>query len=166
VCAEFGVPYWVGESDVEAAEGDPEAVSRHQRAVVINRFQKRFWTGGGHRVGRALKEGDTVGDFTVLEVPGHSAGHVAYWRDRDRVLILGEVVQHHEIADDEQGPSGAAGPVHSRPVPQSRLDPTPRRASASPGVRRSRAAPSRPGGFHGFRRIIADVLMPERICGC
>ena len=31
VCAELGVPFWVGEGDVEAAEGGPEAVSARQR---------------------------------------------------------------------------------------------------------------------------------------
>jgi glyoxylase-like metal-dependent hydrolase (beta-lactamase superfamily II) len=27
----------------------------------------------------------------VLEVPGHSAGHVAFWRESDRVLVAGDV---------------------------------------------------------------------------
>ena len=103
VCVAFGVPYWVGERDVDAAEGGPEAVSRHQRPGPINRFQKRFWTGAGHPVGRALKEGDTVGDFTVLEVPGHSAGHVAYWRERDGVLILGDVVNTMNLLTTREG---------------------------------------------------------------
>jgi glyoxylase-like metal-dependent hydrolase (beta-lactamase superfamily II) len=39
-----------------------------------------------------LNEGDTVGGFTVLDVPGHSAGHVAYWRESDRALVLGDVL--------------------------------------------------------------------------
>lgn len=103
VCTQLGVPYWVGEADVEAAEGGPEAVARIQRPGLLNRFQKRFWTGPGHPVDRALKEGDTVGEFTVLEVPGHSAGHVAYWRDRDRVLILGDVVNTMNLLTTKRG---------------------------------------------------------------
>jgi glyoxylase-like metal-dependent hydrolase (beta-lactamase superfamily II) len=43
-------------------------------------------------VARALREGDEVAGFTVLDVPGHSAGHVAYWRESDRVLIAGDVI--------------------------------------------------------------------------
>jgi glyoxylase-like metal-dependent hydrolase (beta-lactamase superfamily II) len=27
----------------------------------------------------------------VLDAPGHSDGHVAFWRERDRVLIAGDV---------------------------------------------------------------------------
>src|SRR4051812_45447613 len=60
VCTTFGVPYGVGEGDAEAAEGGPEAVSRRQEPGPINRLQKRLWTGPGHPVDRALKEGDTV----------------------------------------------------------------------------------------------------------
>jgi glyoxylase-like metal-dependent hydrolase (beta-lactamase superfamily II) len=43
-------------------------------------------------VARRLVEGDEVGGFRVLEVPGHSPGHLAYWRESDRVLILGDVL--------------------------------------------------------------------------
>ncbi|HEV2754728.1 MAG TPA: MBL fold metallo-hydrolase [Actinomycetota bacterium] len=103
VCTQLRIPYWVGEADVEAAEGGPEAVSRRQRPGFVNRFQKRFWTGPGHPVDRALKEGDTVAGFTVLEVPGHSAGHVAYWRESDRVLILGDVVNNMNLMTGRRG---------------------------------------------------------------
>jgi len=42
---------------------------------------------------RELHEGDTVGPgFVVLDVPGHSNGHVAFWRERDRLLIAGDVL--------------------------------------------------------------------------
>ena len=33
----------------------------------------------------------------VLEVPGHSAGHVAYWRESDRVLVLGDVLNNMNV---------------------------------------------------------------------
>jgi glyoxylase-like metal-dependent hydrolase (beta-lactamase superfamily II) len=32
-----------------------------------------------------------VAGFTVLDTPGHSAGHVSYWRESDRTLICGDV---------------------------------------------------------------------------
>jgi glyoxylase-like metal-dependent hydrolase (beta-lactamase superfamily II) len=28
----------------------------------------------------------------VLDTPGHSAGHVVFWRESDRVMIVGDVV--------------------------------------------------------------------------
>jgi hydroxyacylglutathione hydrolase len=46
----------------------------------------------GHPVARRLREGDTVGaGFSVLDVPGHSPGHIALWREADRTLIAGDV---------------------------------------------------------------------------
>jgi glyoxylase-like metal-dependent hydrolase (beta-lactamase superfamily II) len=45
----------------------------------------------GHPVARALREGDVVGDFVVLDVPGHSPGHIALWREGDRTLVCGDV---------------------------------------------------------------------------
>jgi hydroxyacylglutathione hydrolase len=40
-------------------------------------------------VDRALREGDDVAGFAVLEVPGHSRGLIALWRESDRVLVVG-----------------------------------------------------------------------------
>ncbi len=45
------------------------------------------------RVDRALAEGDEVAGFRVLDTPGHSPGHVAYWRESDGVLICGDVMR-------------------------------------------------------------------------
>jgi hypothetical protein len=44
------------------------------------------------QVSRTLREGDPVGGFEVLEVPGHSPGALAFWRERDRVLVCGDVL--------------------------------------------------------------------------
>ena len=43
-------------------------------------------------VARSLREGDDLGHgFVVLETPGHSDGHVAFWRESDRTLVAGDV---------------------------------------------------------------------------
>jgi glyoxylase-like metal-dependent hydrolase (beta-lactamase superfamily II) len=91
VCRTLGVPYWVGEGDVRAAEtgelGDPGAPP-----TTISRISRALFAGPGHPVDRTLHEGDEVGGFTVLDTPGHSAGHVAFWRESDRTLVLGDVL--------------------------------------------------------------------------
>ena len=46
---------------------------------------------------RALSEGDEVAGFTVLETPGHSPGHIAFWRESDRTLILGDVLNNMNV---------------------------------------------------------------------
>ena len=96
VCTELGIPFWVGERDAEAAE-DPRIIKQRQADVRINRLANRFWTGPGHPVDRRLHEGDEVAGFTVLDVPGHSEGHIAFWRESDRVLVLGDVLNNMDV---------------------------------------------------------------------
>ena len=86
----------MGQGDVAAAE-DVEVLARRQADHRLNRLAVRFWAGPGHAVDRRLREGDEVAGFRVLEVPGHSAGHVAFWRESDRVLILGDVLNNVNV---------------------------------------------------------------------
>ena len=97
VCEKLGVPYWVPLRDVDAAE-NPELIGERQPSHPVAQFYARIFTGPAHPVDRALEEGDEVGSFTVLDVPGHSAGHCAYWRESDRVLILGDVLNNMNIS--------------------------------------------------------------------
>ena len=79
----LSVPVWCSAGDSEAVQaGKPVAASRVQ---ALFRWKPV-------PVARELHEGDEVGPgFTVLDVPGHSPGHIALWRERDRTLICGDV---------------------------------------------------------------------------
>lgn len=92
VCEALGIPYWVGEGDVEAAETGE--IARFQPDRAINKVLHALMSGPGHPVDRALREGDEVSGFAVLHVPGHSAGHLAFWRESDRALVCGDVVRN------------------------------------------------------------------------
>jgi glyoxylase-like metal-dependent hydrolase (beta-lactamase superfamily II) len=96
LCADLGLPLWCPEGDVPAME-DGDLLGRMPDAL-INRVNDRLMTGPPHPVDRALREGDEVAGFTVLEVPGHSAGHVAYWRESDRALVCGDVFTSMSLA--------------------------------------------------------------------
>lgn len=91
VCRALGVPLWCGEADAEAVE-DPGLIASRLPDHPLNRLIAPLLTGPAHPVARRLQEGDEVGGFTVIETPGHCAGHVSYWRASDRVLVLGDVV--------------------------------------------------------------------------
>lgn len=87
ICRRLRVPLWCGEGDVELMErGRPRA------GHPLPRLRDRTSAGPCHPVSRALREGDEVGGFTVIETPGDSLGHLSYWRERDRTLILGDVL--------------------------------------------------------------------------
>ena len=91
----------------------PGGISNSQAPGWLNWLQQRFWTGPPHPVARALVEGDEVAGFTVLESPGHSRGQVAYWRESDRVLILGDVLNNMNVRTGRRGPARAAGRLHA-----------------------------------------------------
>jgi glyoxylase-like metal-dependent hydrolase (beta-lactamase superfamily II) len=102
VCERLGIPLWCGQDDVPAIE-TPGAINNPRAPAAMRWFHRRFWTGPPHPVARALVEGDEVAGFTVLETPGHSRGHVAYWRESDRVLILGDVLSNMSLMTGRPG---------------------------------------------------------------
>lgn len=93
VCEHFGIPLWCGAGDRAAAEtGDQTLILPHPDSWLARVSQSL--AGPGHPVARTLVDGDEVGGFTVIETPGHTPGHLAFWRESDRVLILGDVLFH------------------------------------------------------------------------
>lgn len=96
VCEALGVPFWVGEHDADAAE-NPDLIGQRQPDHPIAQFFAKVFTGPGHPVDRELREGDEVAGFQVLETPGHSAGHLVFWRESDGVLVLGDVLNNMDV---------------------------------------------------------------------
>ena len=96
VCTALGIPYWVPEGDVEPAE-NPELIGERQPDHFVAQFFARVFTGPAHKVDRVLVEGDEVAGFKVIATPGHSAGHVVYWRESDAVLIIGDVLNNMDV---------------------------------------------------------------------
>jgi len=87
VCEALDLPLWTGERDAEAVEtAVPIAANGFLQGLAA-----RMKLAPAHPVGRRLREGDEVAGFTVLDVPGHSPGHIALWRESDGVLLCGDV---------------------------------------------------------------------------
>ena len=84
----FEAPVWVGERDrADVESGRPTAPETWAKPAVA-RLTHYEPVG----VARVLREGDDLGHgFTVLETPGHSDGHLAFWRESDRTLVAGDV---------------------------------------------------------------------------
>jgi hydroxyacylglutathione hydrolase len=95
LCTKLDLPFWVPEGDADAAE-NPELIRERQPSHPVARFYMRLFMGPGHPVDRKLQEGDEVAGFKVLDAPGHSAGHVVFWRASDGVLILGDVLANFD----------------------------------------------------------------------
>jgi hydroxyacylglutathione hydrolase len=85
----LGVPVLAGERDLPTlASGRPEQAF----PGLLRKPGEAYASFTPVPEATALREGDQVGDFAVLDTPGHSAGHISLWRERDRVLICGDVV--------------------------------------------------------------------------
>lgn len=123
VCERFGVPFWVGARDADAAASTGAlAASLHEGSVAgvpIAPLVKLFvaaQVAAGHPVSRRLREGDEVAGFQVLDTPGHTPGHICFWRERDRVLIAGDVVWNFQFAAGWPGMAEPLGPASTDPA--------------------------------------------------
>jgi len=112
ICERLDIPLWCGAEDVEAVEAG-KMVGPRGRMVPGPK---------AHPVDRALREGDEAAGFTVLDTPGHSPGHVSFWREHDRVLVCGDVMWGYN-------PFTLRGPIRE-PYPIISPDPRLNRESA------------------------------------
>jgi hydroxyacylglutathione hydrolase len=127
LCRTLGVPLWCGAGDAAAIASG--RVDGHG-SPLVNRLQRAPAPVTAHPVSRALGEGDLVAGFEVLEVPGHSPGALALWRERDRVLVCGDVLANFGLhparprlvlapavlsSDDQQNRRSAARLAELRP---------------------------------------------------
>ncbi len=91
VCERYGIPLACGAADREVVESGRLRELMPASGSLMARLSERT-AGPAHPVDQVLAEGDSVGSFTVLETPGHTLGHLSFWRQSDRVLILGDVL--------------------------------------------------------------------------
>lgn len=113
ICTRFQIPLWCGQGDVPAME-TPDGVAGPGPHSWSTFVQRRFWAGPPHPVARALADGDDIAGFTVLETPGHSPGHVSFWRESDRVLIAGDVLFNVSLLGGLSEPPAAFTPDPAR----------------------------------------------------
>jgi glyoxylase-like metal-dependent hydrolase (beta-lactamase superfamily II) len=113
---EFGLPVWVGAADKEATE--------QGKAVKKDPFNTRGLSTIAGLLGdfapvpveKTLSEGDELGaGFVVLDTPGHSPGHVSFWRAEDKVLICGDVFFNMNVVTTAYGLRQPPGPFTVNP---------------------------------------------------
>ena len=88
VSRQFKAPLACHALDVPATEGRMPMTPGNW----ILRLGERVWAGPAAPVARVLHEGDEVAGFRVVHTPGHTPGHVLFFRDADRVAIAGDVL--------------------------------------------------------------------------
>lgn len=96
VCTELSIPFWAPAGDADAAE-DPRLIGERQPSNPVAQLFVKAMVGPGHAVDRRLVAGDEVAGFRVVDAPGHTRGHVVFWRESDGVLIAGDVVNNMDV---------------------------------------------------------------------
>jgi len=91
ICSTFNLPLMCHISEVWRTETGLVTKDYPEASGMIAKFQQKYWAGGGAPVDSLLKEGDWLGNFRVIETPGHSSGHLSFFREKDGVLIAGDV---------------------------------------------------------------------------
>jgi hydroxyacylglutathione hydrolase len=92
LATQFGVPVWCGVADREATETGRLAFPAGFKRPRLRQLVNAVAGFDGVSVARGLTEGDSLtAGFVVYDTPGHSPGHVSFWRAADRTLICGDV---------------------------------------------------------------------------
>ncbi len=90
ICERLKIPFWCGDDDRAVAESGELQLLYPDPEGRLGRVQTMLAGGPGYPVARTLQEGERVGDFTVLHTPGHTPGHLSFWRPSDRLLVIGD----------------------------------------------------------------------------
>ena len=104
----LGVPVYAPIGDARDVEAGGPTPGRGR----FSRLSARFGRWAGVPVARELVEGDQVGDFRVLDAPGHTPGHIALWRQADGVLVAGDVFTAMGMLTTRRGIFAPPGPVN------------------------------------------------------
>ncbi len=103
ICESFQIPLWCSKPEKPQAESGNATKEYPFQGHLITKFQKKYWAGEGYKVSRVIKEGDEVSDFKVIETPGHSSGHISFFREKDGVLIVGDAMVNMNLLTTSVG---------------------------------------------------------------
>jgi hydroxyacylglutathione hydrolase len=102
ICEALQIPLWCPAD--EAANVESGDLLPLVPDSELTRQQIAEMAGPGHPVARRLREGDELAaGFVVVDTPGHSPGHVSYWREADRILIVGDAIASRDAETGELG---------------------------------------------------------------
>ena len=94
ICRTKNAQLLVHEADADGAEGKQPLVRQNAVWEIVGNI---LWAGRRSPVSRhCLQEGEQIAGFTVIHLPGHTAGHVGLFRESDRLFIVGDIVNTND----------------------------------------------------------------------
>lgn len=103
ICAEFAIPLLCHPDEVFRTETGMVTHDYPTPQHWVAKLQQKYWAGQGHQVEHTIVENDRIGNFRVIETPGHSAGHISFFRERDGVLIIGDAATNMNLLTTATG---------------------------------------------------------------
>ena len=101
--------------DAEIAVGDHENTDPEHIADIARSALGYFYVSSGiagsleglPRPTVLLKDGDTIGPFTVMHTPGHTDGSICLYSSKDKILFSGDTLFRHSYGRTDLGGSEA-----------------------------------------------------------
>ncbi|MDV3753396.1 MBL fold metallo-hydrolase [Elizabethkingia anophelis] len=103
ICADFEIPLLCHRDEVFRTETGMVTNDYPTPQHWVAKLQQKYWAGQGHKVERTIAENDRIGNFQVIETPGHSPGHISLFRERDGVLIIGDAATNMNLLTTATG---------------------------------------------------------------
>jgi len=99
LCRKFDVPLACHSADAPAMDGSGPMLPQHWFVKYVGRTVQ----GPPWKVSRVLRDGDEIAGFRVFHAPGHTPGHVIFFRESDGVAIVGDVLAHMSFVTLQPG---------------------------------------------------------------
>ncbi len=109
LCDQFELPLYCHPQEVGRMESGLVTSGYPSDKNLIARLQQKYWAGPGYKVNHTLEENDLLGNFRVIATPGHAAGHISFFREKDGVLIIGDVATNMNLLTTITGLSTPPG---------------------------------------------------------
>ncbi len=93
VCQRHGVPLACHAADADVMEGKQPMGPD----TLMLRLGHRLLSGPPHPVGVRWQGGEMLGEWRVVHTPGHTPGHVVFFRARDRVAVSGDLTRNTRL---------------------------------------------------------------------
>ncbi|SEJ13969.1 Glyoxylase, beta-lactamase superfamily II [Myroides marinus] len=103
ICTDFSIPLFCHSNEVFRTETGMVTKDYPNPQNLVAKLQQRYWAGQGHIVTTTIVENDMIGNFRVIETPGHSDGHISLFREKDGVLIIGDAAANMNLLTTIRG---------------------------------------------------------------
>ncbi|HTX13485.1 MAG TPA: MBL fold metallo-hydrolase [Solirubrobacteraceae bacterium] len=122
----LNVPVYCHPSERDAAESgdsyrdywDRSKLDAHGRALLWRLIPT--WDGGPVTIAGTLDDGDRVGAFRVVHLPGHAPGQIALFRESDRLALVSDVLYTLDPQTGRRQPAHVPHPAFNQDTQQAR----------------------------------------------